>query len=143
MPHPHAAPRKPFLAQGLDYQGRHPQAASACSEFLTEPGTALEPPRWLQRLGRLLAPIEHWLLRLHDAAERRAMVARICSLEHLEEEVRHEIAELRAVQFTGSTDAAAEAARQIKARGEELDRMREEHLRLLAKLQMLDGGRAL
>ena len=77
MPHPHAAPRKPFLAQGLDYQGRHPQAASACSEFLTEPGPALEPPRWLQRLGRLLAPLEHWLVRLHDAAERVDAIAGI------------------------------------------------------------------
>jgi phage-related minor tail protein len=47
------------------------------------------------------------------------------------------------VQFTGSAQAAAAAARQIKARGEELDRMREEHLRLLAKLQMLDGGHGL
>jgi hypothetical protein len=144
MQTPRTLPRKPFLAQGLTYQGRHPQAAEACSEFLSEPtADALEPPRWLQRVMRWVKPIEHWLLQLHDAAERRALTARVCSLEHLEDDVRTEIAELRAVQFTGSAQAAAEAARQIKARGDELDRMREEHLRLLAKLQMLDGGRAL
>lgn len=137
------APRKPYLAKGLDYQGRHLQAASACSEFLSDRSTDLEPPRWWQRLARVLGPIEHWLLQLHDAAERHAIRSRLCGLEHLEEEVRHEIADLRALQFGGNADAALAASLQIKVRGEELDSMRAEHLRLLVKLHMLDGGRAL
>lgn len=28
---------RPYLADGLDYQGRHPEAASACTEIGAEP----------------------------------------------------------------------------------------------------------
>lgn len=76
---------------------------------------------------------------LHDKAERIALENRLIALDSLEEEVRLEIKSIRAVQFSGSGRAAAEAAQQIKARGHELDSYRGERLRVRQRLAALSN----
>ena len=125
------AHRLPRLAKGLDYQGRHPQAAEACTELGFGSDEPIKPG--------LLARAWRWVCtNQHDRCERMALQNRLIALDALEEEVRHEVEEIRAVMFTGSGRAAAEAAQQVKARGHELDGYREERLRCAAKLALLD-----
>ena len=120
------------LPRGCDYQGRYPQAAEACTDL----GFSVdEPPRpgLFYRLWRRAMDA------LHDKAERIALQNRVIALDEMEEEVRAEISEIRSVMFTGSPRAAQQGALQIKAKGEELDKYRNERLRMAAKLAALDS----
>jgi hypothetical protein len=96
------------------------------------PRMAPSEPGWLYRVYRRAMDA------LHDKAERVALQNRVIALDELELEVREEIAEIRAVMFTGSALAAKEGALQIKAKGEELDQYRHERLRMAAKLAALE-----
>ena len=97
------------------------------------PRLAASEPGWLYRVYRRAMDA------LHDKAERVALENRVIALDELEFEVRAEIEEIKGVMFTGSAHAAKQGARQIKARGEELDRYRAERLRMAAKLAALDS----
>ena len=89
-------------------------------------------PGWLYRVYRRAMDA------LHDKAERIALQNRLIALDALEHEVREEIAEIRAVMFTGSALAAKEGALQIKACCELLYQYRHVRLRLAAKLAALE-----
>ena len=97
------------------------------------PRMAPTEPGWLYRVYRRAMDA------LHDKAERVALENRVIALDEMEEEVRAEISEIRSVMFTGSPRAAQQGAMQIKARGEELDKYRNERLRLAAKLAALNN----
>jgi len=120
------------MPKGLDYQGRHPEAAESCTELGFESDEPAKPGLFYRLWRRAMDA-------LHDKAERVALENRVIALDELEFEVRAEIEEIKGVMFTGSAHAAKQGARQIKARGEELDRYRAERLRMAAKLAALDS----
>lgn len=74
---------------------------------------------------------------LHDKAEIYAMQCRRVTLADLDESLFLRIQELRAVQFQGSAEAAAEAAREIKRLGDRRDEVHAEDLRLRLRLALL------
>ena len=82
----------------------------------------------------LLARFWRWF---HDRDEIHAMKNRRVSLSHLDLSLFEEIQELKAIQFLGSPEATAEAARQIKRLGEQRDEIHAEDLRLRKQLALL------
>lgn len=115
--------RRPYIPKGCDYQGRYPQAAEACTELGADtPTLAAAPGLW----GRLRRAWRRWDLR-----------TRIAGLEALQDELRCEIADLRACFFAGSDAAARLAVERISANGQALDDAREQTLRLRAQLARL------
>lgn len=81
----------------------------------------------------LLARFWRWF---HDHGEIHAMKCRRVSLADLDESLFERIQELRAVQFSGSAEAAAEAASEIRRLGDLRDDVHNEDLRLRQKLAL-------
>ncbi len=82
----------------------------------------------------LLARFWRWF---HDHGEIHAMQCRRVSLADLDESLFERIQELKSVQFLGSPEASAEAAREIRRLGDKRDEVHAEDLRLRHKLALL------
>jgi hypothetical protein len=98
----------------------------------TVPPSVPTRPSLRQRLQRWGAGLGRWLLL-------RELRSQLLSLQYLEAELRDELDTLRAAVATASRPAVAtEAARQLRARGVELDDTRGQLLRLRQRLALLE-----
>jgi len=100
-----------------------------------------QPCRCATGTGPRVIPTRPTLLqRLRRAYARWDLTSRLAGLEADEDELRTDIDDLRAVQFTGSGAAAALAQQRILGLGEQLDENRAQALRLRQALALLDEG---
>lgn len=91
-------------------------------------------PRVIPTRHGLLSRFWRWL---HDAAEIHAIECRRITLADLDDSLFERIQELKSIQFLGSPEAAAEAAREIKSMGARRDEVHAEDLRLRQRLALL------